>query len=66
MPIDTVKSWLVCCDHCTKALEVVAGKTWSEWLGDDIWTRGNLQEHLRRERWTIGMHVLCPDCAVRP
>ena len=66
MPIDTVKSWLVCCDHCTTALEVVAGKTWSDWLLDDIWNRGQLDMHLRREGWTVGKSVLCPHCAVRP
>ena len=66
MPITTVKSWRVWCDHCTRSLEIVAGKTWSPWTGEAIWNRGNLDTHLRHERWTVGRQVLCSDCAVRP
>jgi hypothetical protein len=64
MPIRTVKTWHVDCDHCTKTINVIAGTTWSDWLGGTIFNRGQLNHHLRRERWTIGTQVLCPDCAV--
>jgi hypothetical protein len=64
MAITTVKSWIVGCDHCSKTIDVFAGKTWSHWLGEPIFNRGQLTTHLRRERWTVGTQVLCPDCAV--
>ena len=66
MTIRTIKSWQVECDHCGKSVQVIAGKHWSQWLGETIFNRGQLNAHLRADRWTIGMHVLCPDCAVRP
>ena len=66
MPIRTVKSWQVDCDHCPKSFQIVAGKTWSPWLGDTIFNRGQLAAHLRAEQWTVGTRTLCPLCAVRP
>ena len=66
MPIDTIKSWQIRCDHCIRSVQIVAGKTWSQWLDTTIFNRGDLHAHLRAERWTVGKAVLCPHCAVRP
>lgn len=73
MSIASRKHFVVTCDAttgdgrsgCIEALDIIEGD-WSDWTDTGrIFNRGELQHHLRREGWSVGKRVLCPDHAGR-
>ena len=68
--ITSHKTFKVTCDHTSPdgyscgVLLIYSDTTPSEWTSTGrISNRGKLKLHLRREGWTVGRTVLCPDHA---